>query len=26
MRLEVEADGAPFADRHWKERIPRRGV
>jgi hypothetical protein len=26
VRLEVEADGAPFADRHWKERIPRRGV
>jgi putative CocE/NonD family hydrolase len=26
LRLQVEADGAPFADRTWKERIPRRGV
>jgi len=26
LRLEVDADGAPFADRRWKERIPRRGV
>jgi hypothetical protein len=26
LRLRVEADGAPFADRTWKERIPRRGV
>ena len=26
LRLEVEADGEPFAERHWKERIPRRGA
>jgi len=26
LHLHVEADGAPFAERHWKERIPRRGV
>ena len=26
LRLRVEADGAPFAERRWKERIPRRGV
>jgi uncharacterized protein len=26
LRLRVEADGAPFAERTWKERIPRRGV
>jgi predicted acyl esterase len=26
LRLRVRADGAPFAERRWKERIPRRGV
>jgi predicted acyl esterase len=26
LQLRVEADGAPFAERSWKERIPRRGV
>jgi hypothetical protein len=26
LRLRVEADGAPFAERTWEERIPRRGV
>ena len=26
LRLRVKADGAPFAERRWKERIPRRGV
>jgi uncharacterized protein len=26
LRLRVEADGEPFAERRWKERIPRRGV
>jgi predicted acyl esterase len=26
LRLRVTADGAPFAERRWKERIPRRGV
>jgi hypothetical protein len=26
LRLRVEADGAPFAERSWKERILRRGV
>ena len=26
LRLRVKADGEPFAERRWKERIPRRGV
>jgi uncharacterized protein len=26
LRLRVTADGAPFHERRWKERIPRRGV
>jgi putative CocE/NonD family hydrolase len=26
LRLRVEADGEPFAERRWRERIPRRGV
>jgi hypothetical protein len=26
LRLRVKVDGAPFAERRWKERIPRRGV
>jgi hypothetical protein len=26
LRLRVRADGAAFAERRWKERIPRRGV
>ena len=26
LHLRVEADGEPFAERRWKERIPRRGV
>ena len=26
LRLRVSADGEPFAERRWKERIPRRGV
>jgi uncharacterized protein len=26
LRLRVDAGGAPFADRSWKERIPRRGA
>jgi len=26
LRVRVTADGEPFAERRWKERIPRRGV
>jgi hypothetical protein len=26
LRVRVRADGEPFAERRWKERIPRRGV
>jgi uncharacterized protein len=26
LRLRVDADGEPFAERRWKERIPRRGA
>jgi hypothetical protein len=26
LRLRVAADGEPFAERRWRERIPRDGV